>query len=173
MKSYLNGILTGVLFTILAFILIGANKNRSNEILKLIIEDRNSSIFLVCIGVLNTVLMSVLERTREFGVLIAIGSRPNDIFKMIFIETILLATLSMLFGLILVVPLLIFLTQIGFALPEPIDMGGVQFHDLRGSVSVTVLLVPALIIYGFASLVTIIPGLRASSITPKVAMSSH
>ena len=82
-------------------------------------------IFLVCIGVLNTVLMSVLERTREFGVLIAIGSRPNDIFKMIFIETILLATLSMLFGLILVVPLLIFLTQIGFALPEPIDMGGV------------------------------------------------
>ena len=130
-------------------------------------------IFLVCIGVLNTVLMSVLERTREFGVLIAIGSRPNDIFKMIFIETILLATLSMLFGLILVVPLLIFLTQIGFALPEPIDMGGVQFHDLRGSVSVTVLLVPALIIYGFASLVTIIPGLRACSITPKVAMSSH
>ena len=130
-------------------------------------------IFLVCIGVLNTVLMSVLERTREFGVLIAIGSRPNDIFKMIFIETILLATLSMLFGLILVVPLLIFLTQIGFALPEPIDMGGVQFHDLRGSVSVTVLLVPALIIYGFASLVTIIPGLRACSITPKVAMSGH
>ena len=130
-------------------------------------------IFLVCIGVLNTVLMSVLERTREFGVLIAIGSRPNDIFKMIFIETILLATLSMLFGLILVVPLLIFLTQIGFALPEPIDMGGVQFQDLKGSVSVTVLLVPALIIYGFASVVTIIPGLRACNITPKVAMSSH
>ncbi|MEE2736475.1 MAG: ABC transporter permease [Pseudomonadota bacterium] len=130
-------------------------------------------IFLVCIGVLNTVLMSVLERTREFGVLIAIGSRPNDIFKMIFIETILLATLSMLFGLILVVPLLIFLTQIGFALPEPIDMGGVQFHDLKGSVSVTVLLGPALIIYGFASVVTIIPGFRACNITPKVAMSSH
>ncbi len=129
--------------------------------------------FLVCIGVLNTVLMSVLERTREFGVLMAIGSRPNDIFKMIFIETILLATLSMLFGLILVVPLLIFLTQIGFALPEPIDMGGVQFHDLKGSVSVTVLLVPALIIYAFASLVTIIPGLKACNTTPKVAMSSH
>ena len=130
-------------------------------------------IFLVCIGVLNTVLMSVLERTREFGVLIAIGSRPNDIFKMIFIETMLLTTLSILFGLILAVPMLIFLTQIGFILPEPIDMGGVHFHDLRGSVSVTVVVVPALIIYGFACLVTIIPGLRACTITPKVAMSSY
>ena len=118
-------------------------------------------------------LMSVLERTREFGVLIAIGSRPNDIFKMIFIETMLLTTLSILFGLILAVPLLVFLTQIGFVLPEPIDMGGVYFHDLRGSVSVTVLAVPALIIYGFACLVTIIRGLRAWTITPIVAMSSY
>ena len=130
-------------------------------------------IFLVCIGVLNTVLMSVLERTREFGVLRAIGSRPVDIFKLIFIETMLLTTLSILFGVILIIPLLIFLTQVGFLLPQPIDMGGVQLYELKGTVSAIVLIIPALIIYIFSSLVTIIPGLRACTITPRSAMSSH
>ncbi|HAK52980.1 MAG TPA: ABC transporter permease [Gammaproteobacteria bacterium] len=130
-------------------------------------------VFLVCIGVLNTVLMSVLERTKEFGVLRAIGSRPAQVFKLIFVETMLMATLSIALGYLLLIPLLTFLTQVGFVLPEPMEMGGVPFLHLKGGVNALVLTAPALIIYAFAALVTILPGIRAVSITPKTAMSSH
>lgn len=41
---------------------------------------------IVAMGVLNTVLMSVLERTREFGVLLAIGMRPARIALLILLE---------------------------------------------------------------------------------------
>ena len=62
-------------------------------------------IFLVCIGVLNTVVMSVLERTREFGVLRAIGTNPGKIVSMIIMETSMLALFSCLLGFIISVPI--------------------------------------------------------------------
>jgi len=39
-------------------------------------------------GVSNTVLMAVTERTREIGVLRAIGASPADIFRLIWLETV-------------------------------------------------------------------------------------
>jgi putative ABC transport system permease protein len=39
-------------------------------------------------GVSNTVLMAVTERTREIGVLRAVGASPADIFRMIWLETV-------------------------------------------------------------------------------------
>jgi len=46
------------------------------------------------VGVMNTMLMSVFERTREFGVLRAIGWRPSRILRMIFGESVLLSTVG-------------------------------------------------------------------------------
>lgn len=39
-------------------------------------------------GVSNTVLMAVTERTREIGVLRAVGASPADIFRLIWLETV-------------------------------------------------------------------------------------
>ncbi len=39
-------------------------------------------------GVSNTVLMAVAERTREIGVMRALGASPGDIFKLIWLETV-------------------------------------------------------------------------------------
>ena len=49
---------------------------------------------LVGLGILNTMLMSVLERTREFGVLRAIGTRPGRVVAQVLGESFWIATLS-------------------------------------------------------------------------------
>lgn len=57
--------------------------------------------FLVGLGVLNTMLMSVLERTREFGVLMALGTRPSRIIQVVLAESFWIATVSVIVGALL------------------------------------------------------------------------
>lgn len=53
---------------------------------------------IVAIGILNTMMMSVLERTRELGVLLALGLSPLGVACLILIEAALLAALASAFG---------------------------------------------------------------------------
>jgi putative ABC transport system permease protein len=57
-----------------------------------------SLVVVVAFIVLNTLLMSVLERTREFGVLLAIGMQPSTLGWMIWLELILLALVGLAQG---------------------------------------------------------------------------
>jgi len=41
---------------------------------------------IVAMGVLNTMLMSVLERTREFGVMLSIGMKPSQVARLVLSE---------------------------------------------------------------------------------------
>jgi putative ABC transport system permease protein len=49
------------------------------------------AVFIGGIGVLNTMFMSVFERTREIGILRAIGWRPSRVMRMILMESVLLS----------------------------------------------------------------------------------
>jgi putative ABC transport system permease protein len=49
------------------------------------------ALFIGFIGVLNTMFMSVFERTREIGILRAIGWRPWRVMEMILMESVLLS----------------------------------------------------------------------------------
>ena len=53
---------------------------------------------MVVIGVVNTVLMSVLERTREFGLLRALGLNRHSLMLLVALETLLLSVLAILIG---------------------------------------------------------------------------
>lgn len=55
-------------------------------------------VVVVAFIILNTLLMSVLERTAEFGTLLAIGMRPSLVGRMIWIELLLLALLGAIVG---------------------------------------------------------------------------
>ena len=44
------------------------------------------AIFIAAVGVINTILMSVYERTGEIGIMKAVGASTNDIFLLIWLE---------------------------------------------------------------------------------------
>lgn len=61
------------------------------------------AIVVALIGVVNTILMSVFERTQEIGIMKAIGASRWDIFKLIWLETLMICTLGGLGGIIVAV----------------------------------------------------------------------
>jgi putative ABC transport system permease protein len=56
------------------------------------------AIILGGVGVLNTVLMAVFERTREIGMMKAMGGSRSDVFKLVWAETILTTVLGGVVG---------------------------------------------------------------------------
>ena len=58
------------------------------------------AIFICAVGIINTLLMSVNERTKEFGMMKAIGASSFDIGKLVLIETFLLTVSGGVTGLL-------------------------------------------------------------------------
>jgi putative ABC transport system permease protein len=58
-------------------------------------------VIVITFTLLNSLLMSVLERTNEFGVLLALGMRPRQIGWMVWVETVLLLALGLGIGMLL------------------------------------------------------------------------
>jgi putative ABC transport system permease protein len=59
------------------------------------------SLFVATVGIVNTMYVSVMERTREIGILKAIGYRPRQIMTMFLSEAALTGAIGALFGLAL------------------------------------------------------------------------
>lgn len=127
-------------------------------------------IFIVSIGVLNAVLMGTLERTHEFGVLKAIGTRPMGIFRLILLESTFLATASCIVGALCALPLNYWLTTEGIKMPAPVEMGGIVMDTMLGEISWFSMGMPVLVILFSTLTVSIFPAIRASQISPKQAM---
>ncbi len=58
-------------------------------------------IIIVAFGVLNTVQMSLHERYKEFGIMMAIGTRPGYIMRMVLLETFFIVLPGILLGTII------------------------------------------------------------------------
>ena len=128
---------------------------------------------IVAIGVLNTVLMSVLERTREYGVLKAVGTTPLQIFRLVVCEVIIIALGSICVGALLGVLANYLLSIYGITYPEEITYGGIKLKTLYAEVNVRCLIVPAITVMFSATVVSLFPAIKAARILPAQAMRTH
>ena len=89
---------------------------------------------LAVIGVMNTMLMAVFERTRELGMLMALGMRPVQVIVLIMAEAAGLAVASLVVGGAVGVPLLWYLQvhglDLGGATGEVVSLAGVVVGHL-------------------------------------------
>ncbi len=130
-------------------------------------------VLIVAIGVLNTVLMSVLERTREYGVQKAIGTRPGQVFWQVIYEVSAITVASVLVGAVLSIIANYLLSIYGISLPQAFSYGGMEFKTMYAEVSPRSLYIPAITVLLAATLVSIFPAVRAARIEPARAMRTR
>lgn len=130
-------------------------------------------VLVVAIGVLNTVLMSVLERRREYGVLKAVGTKPSQIVKMVLMEVNILGILCILAGIVVGLGINYLASTHGYTLPEPMTYGGMKFQHLQGEINARSFYIPAITVMISATLVSLFPAFKAAHTEPAKAMRTH
>ena len=71
---------------------------------------------VVALGVMNTMLMAVLERTREFGLQLALGTRPVQIVRTVLYESLVLGVIGLAIGFLLGSGIVAYYRTVGFDL---------------------------------------------------------
>jgi ABC-type antimicrobial peptide transport system permease subunit len=126
--------------------------------------------FIVAIGVLNTVLMSVLERRREYGLMKAIGTQPAQIVKLVLAELSIIAIGGVIVGTGLSIFLNWLLSIYGITLPVSMSYGGEDFTHMYSEVNARSVYLPAITVFLSAVLVGIAPAVKAARTEPAKAM---
>ena len=72
---------------------------------------------MVAAGIFNTVFVSVMERLREFGIMMAVGFSPAKLFRLVVYESVWLGVIGLLLAGMLTIGPYLYLNQVG------IDMG--------------------------------------------------
>jgi putative ABC transport system permease protein len=129
-------------------------------------------VVLVAFSVLNTQLMSVLERTREFGIMMALGLKPLRLGRLVMLETALMASLGLLLGVVIGGAITSWVGHVGITFPGMDEMAG-QFN-MAGRIYfqpswVSVLSGPLVVFLGSLT-AAIIPAMRLRAMQPVAAM---
>jgi len=129
-------------------------------------------IILVAFSVLNTQLMSVLERTKEFGIVMSLGVTPGRLGRLVLLETTLMGIVGMVLGVLLGGALVVWLHFHGFTYPGLEEMGG-KFNlpgRIYPTVSIIGLLMGPLIVLGASIVASLYPAVRLHWLEPVAAM---
>jgi putative ABC transport system permease protein len=131
---------------------------------------------LVGLGIFNTILMSVLERTREFGVLRAIGTRPGRVVAQVLGESFWIATLSGALGLVAGLSLTWYGSShalISIGAGEALEYAGtVMRSDPRTQFLPGTALLAAGLVYAMALVTALYPAWKVAKMPPAQALHS-
>lgn len=123
-------------------------------------------------GIINTMLMAVLERQREFGMLMAIGMNKPRVFLMIVLETVMLTCAGIPAGILLAIGTVDFLAKHGIDLSafsqalSEYGFSNIVYPELQSSMFLPIILMTALT----AILSSIYPAIKALQFKPAVAI---
>ncbi|MDF1562363.1 MAG: ABC transporter permease [Deltaproteobacteria bacterium] len=135
---------------------------------------------VVAFGILNTVLMSVLERTHELGVMLSLGMTPWQVAAMILTEAVLLGLISIVVG-----------SGVGGLMAWPLIVNGIDVSEmvagqgavgaagvpmdmmLYGELSAVKVVVFARITFGLTLLAALYPTWKAARLHPVEAIHHH
>jgi ABC-type lipoprotein release transport system permease subunit len=135
-------------------------------------------LLIVTIGVVNTLLMSVMERLREFGVVLALGSSPARLRRLVLLEALLLGAVAAAVGCLLGSLATWYLVEVGIDLksfiPETLEFGGVVFDPvLRATWDLAWMARIAGYVVGLTLLAALYPAIKAGRVTPAEAMRHY
>ncbi len=130
---------------------------------------------MVTIGVLNSFLMTVFERTREFGMLMAIGMRPRSITALLQTEALLLSGLGCAIGVAVGVPLVLWVSHVGIPVGDA-SAAMQAFHladRLHPALSGAAIVRPVLLLMVCTQLAALLPALRVRRLQPVEALRAE
>ena len=131
--------------------------------------------FFAALGVLNTMLMAVFERTREFGMVGALGMTPVQILVTVLAETLVLVSLGVGLGLL-----------ISFLVMQPLSVHGIDLSRWMGEMTMLNTRIDPVIRFGWAGkhlfwsvigmiaaalLASLIPARKIARMDPVLALS--
>lgn len=133
---------------------------------------------LIALGVVNAVYMSVLERTKEFGVMLSLGIRRVKLFSLVMTEVGLLGMVSVGLGLALGAGLELFgryhgwpMEWFGYEEMEGTQVAGVTYDTIYYSaMSLEKGIAIVMTMFVMFLLAGVIPAIRASRLAPIEAM---
>lgn len=125
------------------------------------------AIVISAFGIMNTLLMSVHERTREFGMMKAIGASGMDIGIMVLIETVIVTTLGGILG--------IYAAFVGSGMIERFVRTSVPYAPSGSLISIDPVLIGACLLFsiGLGLVCGLYPAIRSSRLSPMEAIRSE
>ena len=130
--------------------------------------------FATGLGILNTFFMSVMERTREFGILMAIGMRPWSIRLLVLLETLAMGLCSLVAGVGLGLLLSLYMARHGIDLSGSITpityAGGTIPPRLHAVLETSNVVLPAVLLLVVCLLAGFLPANRAAKLRPVEAL---
>mgnify|MGYP000123683816 CR=1 FL=1 len=131
-------------------------------------------IIVVTFSIMNTFIMAVLERTREFGVMLALGATPLRIGMLLIIESMLLAFIGLVIGVVLGGSIAVYLNIHGFTFPGLKELHA-QFGlpgVIHPKLSFVSFALGPTVIFVFTLLASLYPALRIRKLQPIAAIHS-